>query len=90
MRGGPEVADVFRRCGAVYRDVHAGHLSLDQSSSGGFCCTFFRTASIASVITATSPMAIVPQNSCSAGDYSQPLLPRTLEWVGITGYATSS
>jgi hypothetical protein len=30
MRGGPEVADVFRRCGAVYRDVHAGHLSLDQ------------------------------------------------------------
>jgi hypothetical protein len=30
MRGGPEVADVFRRYGAVYRDAHAGHLSLDQ------------------------------------------------------------
>src|ERR1700728_1538347 len=30
MRGGPEVADVFRRYGAVYRDVHVGHLSLDQ------------------------------------------------------------
>ena len=30
MRGGSEVADVFRRYGAVYRDAHAGHLSLDQ------------------------------------------------------------
>jgi hypothetical protein len=30
MRGGPEVADVFRRYGAIYRDGHAGHLSLDQ------------------------------------------------------------
>jgi hypothetical protein len=30
MRGGPEVADVFRRYGAIYRDVHVGHLSLDQ------------------------------------------------------------
>jgi hypothetical protein len=30
MRGGPEVADMFRRYGAIYRDVHAGHLSLDQ------------------------------------------------------------
>jgi hypothetical protein len=30
MRGGPEVADVFRRYGGIYRDVHAGHLSLDQ------------------------------------------------------------
>lgn len=30
MRGGLEVADVFRRHGAAYRDAHAGHLSLDQ------------------------------------------------------------
>ena len=30
MRGGPEVADIFRRHGAAYRDAHAGHLSLDQ------------------------------------------------------------
>jgi hypothetical protein len=30
MRGGPEVADVFRRHGAAYRDLHAGHLSLGQ------------------------------------------------------------
>ena len=30
MRGGPEVADVFRRHGAAYREAHAGHLSLGQ------------------------------------------------------------
>ena len=30
MRGGLEVADVFRRHGAAYRDAHAGHLSLGQ------------------------------------------------------------
>jgi hypothetical protein len=30
VRGGPEVADVFYRYGSVYRDVHAGHLSLGQ------------------------------------------------------------
>jgi hypothetical protein len=30
MRGGPEVADVFRQHGAAYRSAHAGHLSLGQ------------------------------------------------------------
>jgi hypothetical protein len=30
MRGGLEVADVFRHHGAAYRDAHAGHLSLGQ------------------------------------------------------------
>jgi len=30
VRGGPEVADVFRRHGAAYREAHAGHLSLGQ------------------------------------------------------------
>lgn len=30
MQGGLEVADVFRRHGAAYREVHAGHLSLGQ------------------------------------------------------------
>jgi len=30
MRGGPEVADIFRRHGAAYRDAHAGHLSPGQ------------------------------------------------------------
>ena len=30
MRDGPEVADVFRRHGAAYREAHAGHLSLGQ------------------------------------------------------------
>ena len=30
MRGVLEVADVFRRHGAAYRDVHAGHLSVGQ------------------------------------------------------------
>jgi hypothetical protein len=30
MRGGPELADVFRRHGAAYREAQAGHLSLGQ------------------------------------------------------------
>ena len=30
MRGALEVADVFRRHGAAYRDTHGGHLSRGQ------------------------------------------------------------
>ena len=30
MRGALEVADIFRRHGAAYRDIHAGHLSRAQ------------------------------------------------------------
>jgi len=30
MRRALEVADVFRRHGAAYREAHAGHLSRDQ------------------------------------------------------------
>ena len=32
----------------------------------------------------------LPQTSRSAGDYSQLLLPRKIEWLGIASYATSS